>query len=202
MLSSDRLESGALVEAGLEAMRRSGKPLTRIPTKGRAMIYALPNKETVRVRTCNDHVLIVVGDSPSPDAKLNIEGTDWLLLVMPEIERTKGKIHAYLLPVVDVETEARRTHREWLASNPNTKGDNRTWNLWFRADGPEKASGYADRWSKYRLDSIVDVRETTAPKAADRPSDIKTEVENSRRRIAEIAGVPVEAVKITINFEG
>jgi hypothetical protein len=38
------------------------------------MIYALPNGGTARVRTCNDHVLIVPSDRPKPEAKLSIKG--------------------------------------------------------------------------------------------------------------------------------
>lgn len=196
----DRIESGTLVEAGLAAMSRVGKPLARLPSKGRAMLYALPNGETVRMRTCNDHVLIIVADRPSAEAKLNIEGTDWLLLVMPEIERTAGKTVAYLLPVAEVEDEARRTHREWLATAPNTKGQNTTWNLWFREDAPGKANDYAAKWARYKIDSSVDVAER--PTRAQSGGNVRMEVEAARKRIAAAAGVPVESVKITINFEG
>jgi hypothetical protein len=140
------------VEAGLAAMAQAGKPLTRLPSNGRAMIYSMPDGQSVRVRTCNDHVLIVIGDTVAPDAKLNIEGTDWLLFVVPKIERTPGKTLAYLLPTKEVEAEARRTHAEWLAGNPNTKGDNKTWNLWFNKDAPTEANDYATKWAKYRLD--------------------------------------------------
>ena len=165
------------------------------------MLYAMANGESVRMRTCNDHVLIVVGDNPTPEAKLNIEGTDWLLVVMPEVERTNGKVVTYLLPAAEVEAEARRTHQQWLQTNPNTKGDNRTWTLWFRRDAPGKANDYATKWAKYRLNNTV-VSESTATKPNGRPTDIKMEVESARIRIAQAAGVPVEAVKITINFEG
>jgi hypothetical protein len=198
---ADRIESETLVQAGLDAMRRLGKPLAKQPSKGRAMIYALPSGETVRMRTCNDHVLIVVADSPSADAKLNIEGTDWLLLVMPEVERTAGKTVAYLLPVAEVESEARRTHREWLATQPNTKGQNTTWNLWFRKDAPGKANDYATKWARYKLQGVVEVVERTSPSVSG-ANNVKAEVETARQRIAAAAGVPVEAVKITINFEG
>jgi hypothetical protein len=198
---TDRIESETLVEAGVDTMRSIGKPLTKLPSKGRAMLYALPNGETVRMRTCNDHVLIVVADSPSAEAKLNIEGTDWLLLVMPETERTAGKTVAYLLPVAEVEEEARRTHREWLATNPNTKGQNTTWNLWFRKDAPGKASDYASKWARHKLQSKVEVSERQTP-AASGGGNVKAEVEAARKRIAAAAGVPVESVKITINFEG
>lgn len=183
-------------------MEQAGKPLVRTPSKGRAMIYALPDGQSVRVRTCNDHVLLVVGESAALDARLNIEGTDWLLLVMPEVERTPGKTICYLLPTKEVEAEARRTHEEWLAGNPNTKGENRTWNLWFGKDAPPKANDYATKWAKYRLDvSVAAIRPTGVGNGNGR-TDIKTEVEEARRRIARSAGVPVEAVKITINFEG
>src|SRR5436305_699929 len=101
-----RVDSSELLEAGLALMRRGGKPLTRMPTKGRAMLYQLSNGETLRVRTCNDHVLIVVGDSPEPESMSNIEGTDWLLVVMPEIERTRGRVLAYLIPASEAEAEA------------------------------------------------------------------------------------------------
>ncbi len=165
------------------------------------MLYALPNGETVRMRTCNDHVLIVVAESTSPDSKLNIEGTDWLLLVMPETERKAGKTVAFLLPVAEVEKEARRTHGEWLATQPNTKGRNTTWNLWFKKDAPGKANDYAAKWARYKLDSTVEVAESPAA-LAPVAGNVKAEVETARKRIAAAAGVPVEAVKITINFEG
>ncbi len=183
-------------------MNAAAKPLTRQPSKGRAMLYALSNGETVRMRTCNDHVLIVVGDRPTADAKLNIEGTDWILMVMPEVERTPGNVDCYLLPTTEVEAEARRTHQEWLDGNPKTGGDNKTWNLWFKAGGPGKANDYARKWQRYKLKTspVVD----TAPRIDTRngTGNVKAEVENARKRIAEAAGVPVEAIKITINFEG
>ncbi len=199
---AERIESEILVQAGLAAMARAGRPLTRLPSKGRAMIYGMPDGQTVRVRTCNDHVLIVVGDTAAPDARLNIEGTDWLLFVIPEIERTPGNAISYLLPTKEVETEARRTHEEWLAGNPNTKGDNKTWNLWFKKDAPAKANDYATKWANYRLDVSIVTPKAATPLNGGRGPNIKTEVEEARRRIAEAAGVPIEAVKITINFEG
>jgi hypothetical protein len=187
-----RVDSEVLVEAGLAAMARAGKALTRLPSKGRAMIYRMPDGQTVRVRTCNDHVLIVVGDTAAHNAKLNIEG----------IERTLGNVVSYLLPTKEVEAEARRTHEEWLASDPNTKGDNKTWNLWFKREAPTKANDYETKWAKYRLDDTTTApKETVASNGSRRPN-IKTEVEDARRRIAHVADVPIEAVKITINFEG
>lgn len=202
MVARDRVDGADLVEAGLAAMEAVGKSLTKLPSKGRAMLYGLPNGETVRVRTCNDHLLIVVADRPDANANLNIEGTDWLLVVMPEKERTPGNMVSYLVPTSVAVAEARRTHREWLDSAPDTKGDNRTWNLWFRADGPGKANDYAAKWAGYRLNATPATKSETMPKPAPaRPGgNIKEEVEKARRRIAEVAGVPVEAVRISIDF--
>lgn len=181
-------------------MRREGKPLVKLPSAGRSMIYGMAGGQTVRLRTCNDHVLIIVADSPDNNARLNIEGTDWLLVVMPEVERTPGKTLSYLLPTSIVETEARKTHAEWLASNPNTRGENRTWNLWFGEEAPSKAKGYAQHWAKYRLALSSTIKSGQSDVRA--PSEnFRSEIERARQGIAELAGVPVEAVKITINFE-
>src|SRR5258707_6067690 len=142
MPKSPRIDNDALLTAGLELMRQDGKPLSKLQSPGRSMLYALSSGETVRVRTCNDHILIVLADRPDDDAKLNIEGTDWLLLVMPEIERTPGSVIAYLVPTKVAVEAARCTHREWLATKPNTKGGNTTWNLWFDPDWPAKANDF------------------------------------------------------------
>jgi len=197
----DRVESADLLAAGLELMRTNGKPLQKLDSPGRSMIYALPGGETVRVRTCNDHILIVVADRPDAEAKLNIEGTDWLLIIMPEIERQRGDVIAYLVPSSVAADAARQTHRDWLATQPDTKGTNTTWNLWFRADAPGKANNYAEKWQAYRLSGTGSTEKPVDP-LPESPvrGGIKAEVENARRRIAAAAGVPIEAVRITIDF--
>ena len=196
-----------LRDAGLELMRANGNPLTKRPSPGRAMLYEMPNGQSVRVRTCNDHVLVVVADNPTIDARLNIEGTDLLLIVMPEIERAEGKVVAYLVPTEEAEEAVRKSHEEWLSSNPNTKGRNTTWNLWFGHSpsgmtARKGKQGYAEKWARYRLEgdvSTVDIASAYIRRAGD-PESIPTEVENARRRIARAASVPVDAVKITIEF--
>jgi hypothetical protein len=203
MSRGPRIDNDLLLNAGLELMRRNGKPLKKLDSPGRSMRYELPNGETVRVRTCNDHILIVIADSPTEGAKLNIEGTDWLLLVMPEIERTAGRVIAYLVPTGVAVDAVRLTHREWLATRPNTKGSNTTWNLWFSPDGPAKANDFGAKWAQYRLQD-----EPEAPQPArfletsSEPGNVKNEVELARQRIARAAGVSPEAVRITIDFGG
>jgi hypothetical protein len=197
-----RVPNRDLLQAGLEAMRRKGQPLTRRQVRGRAMIYETGNGETVRVRTCNDHVLIILADSTDLNAKLNVEGTDWLLVVMPEEPRTPGAVVVYLIPAKEVVAEARKTHEEWLASEPNTKGGNVTWNLWFNDAGPSVASGYAEKWSRYRLESDVstgDTDKTVGVEAAGQ-SRVADVISAARLEIAQAAGVSVDAVRVSIEF--
>ncbi len=105
-------------------MRQNGMPLEKIQSGGRSMIYRRPDGQTVRVRTCNDHVLVVLADRPDEPAKLNIENTDHILIVMPETPRMRGRVHAYLVPTDDAVQAVRTAHAQWLAANPSTKGQN------------------------------------------------------------------------------
>ena len=198
-----KVDNEILLRAALELMEQEGKPLVKIPTKGRSMQYKMENGETVRVRTCNDHVLIAVAESPSENANLNIQGTDWLLIVMPEIERTHGKIIGYLIPTEIAVKEVRNTHKAWLATNPNTKGANTTWNIWFKDNGPDKANNFSAKWKNYRLNGNFSSHENVENKIYDtpgQPGKIKSEVESAKLRIARVAGVQPEAVKISIDF--
>jgi hypothetical protein len=199
MPKTPRIANDELLNAGLQLMKQNGKELAKLPGFGRSMMYSLANRETVRVRTCNDHILIVLSDQPSGDARLNIDGTDWLLVVMPEVERTPGKIRAYLVPTRVACEAARRTHQAWLDTHPNTKGDNRTWNLWFSADGPAKANNFDAYWKQYLLEGNADTTETLSP-VETMAGSVKTEVETARQRISRAAGVPPTAVRISIDF--
>jgi hypothetical protein len=196
MPNTEGVPNESLLAAALELMKQNGKPLTKTNGTGRSMRYSMPSGETVRVRTCNDHILIVLGNKAEGDAKLNIQGTDWLLVVMPEIPRRPGNVLAYLVPTAVAVKAARETHQAWLATNPNTKGDNRTWNLWFNENGPKKANGFHNHWSKYLLKGSADVEQ--APAAAE--TDVKSEVEAARLKISKAAGVPLSAVRISIDF--
>lgn len=188
-----------LVESGLELMRQNGMPLERIQSGGRSMIYRLPDDRTVRVRTCNDHVLVVLAETPDQNANLNIENTDLLLIVMPEVPRTRGPVHAYLVPTDVAVQAARTTHAQWLASNPSTKGQNRTWNLWFDDNGPAKANGFARTWASYRLQAKPSHVASSASSTAFNET-LGDVIAACRRRIATAAGVPELAVKISIDF--
>lgn len=204
----NRVDNRVLLKCGLELMRANGKPLTKQSSSGgRAMLYDLPNGQSVRIRTCNDHTLVVVSDSVTINAKLNIEGTDWLLLVMPEIERVKGKVLAYLVPTDEAVKAVRDSHEKWLSSSPNTKGHNTTWNLWFGDSGSgmsgrEEKYGYARKWAKFRLKGDItteDIEDAHVDSVSEKGS-VQAEVEDARQRIARAASVTVDAVKIYIDF--
>ena len=190
MAKLDRVDNEVLREAGLALMRENGKPLTKRPSRGRSMRYALPNGQSVRVRTSNDHILIVVADKPTEDARLNIEDTEWLLIVMPEVERKAGNVIAYLVPTQEAVEAVRKSHRAWLSSNPNTKGENTTWNLWFNSStgmaSRDEKRGYADKWAKFRLEGRVSTTEIMIVQGgrASEAGGIKAEVEAARQRIA------------------
>lgn len=205
-MPSPRVSNDALLAAGLDLMQQNGKPLTKVDSFGRSMMYRTPDGKTVRVRTCNDHILIVVADKATTDATLNIEGTDYLLIVMPEIERTPGKVSAYLIPTTVAVEASRSSHQAWLDSNPKTKGDNKTFCLWFRQNAPfARSSDYETKWAAYRLSgeastepvnanvNIIGVSPTV-------DGGIKAAVETARQMVSKVAGVSPDAVKITIQF--
>lgn len=194
----DRVPNQTLVDAAVEMMSFADKPMRKLATGTRAMKYALGDGKTVRVRTCNDHVLVVLASSAEESASLNIEGTDFLLIVMPETPRQAGPVIAYFLPTNVAVEDVRRAHAAWLTSGPATKGNNRTWNIWFD-DGPPGCSGFASRWGNYRLpnQSRNDFA-AKSPIGARRDGLLGTVIAKARSDIANAAGVPLDAVKITV----
>lgn len=198
-----KVPNDQLLEAGLRLMEQSGQRLQRMEAKGRAMLYRTADGKTVRVRTCNDHVLVAVADSPESEAKLNIEGTDSILIVMPEIPRSPGPVMAYFVPTAVAVEAIRSTHRDWLASNPSTKGENRTWNIWFDDKAPSKASGYAQKWAEYQLNGSANTQisvESRTESLTGRALTLGDVIAEAKRRIAAVAGVPETAVKITLDI--
>jgi hypothetical protein len=201
-MGEDRVPNEALVRAGLELMKQCGKPLERIKSNGRAMIYRMGDGATVRMRTCNDHLLVVLADADDPDtAGVNVEGTDFVLMVMPERQRTPGPIVGYLIPTAIVADAARSTHKAWLATNPNTKGENRTWNLWFNKYGPSIASNFFEKWQQYRLagSALAGLAIEASPSSSSLPR-LGDVIARAKAQIAEAAGVPADCVKITIDI--
>lgn len=184
-------------------MEQNGQPLLRAETKGRAKLFHTADGKTVRARTCNDHVLVVAADSPGPEAKLNIEGTDSILIVMPEIPRTPGPVMAFFVPSAVVVEAVRSSHRDWLASNPATNGENRTWAIWFDDDGPVRSRGFAQKWDEYRLQGSANAQVSPGSRSdtlKDGNGSLGDVIAEAKQRIAAAAGVPASAVKITLDL--
>ena len=113
------IDTKVLRRTGLELMRKNGRQLTK--KFGISQIYGMKNGtdiQTVRLKTHNDQILMIKSDSPYPDAKLSIEGTDWILLVMPRKKRSEGSIIGYLIPTSEVVDRARRSQRCLARSRP------------------------------------------------------------------------------------
>jgi len=190
-----------LLEAGLTLLNGLGKTATKISTGSRSMRYRLDDGSTVRVRTCNDHVLVALAGSAQEGAKLNIEGTDYLLIVMPEQARTHGNVIAYFLPTDVAVAAVRKSHKEWLASRPKTSGDNRTWNVWFDDFGTAW-SGFEKKWARYRLQGeLKAMSEQHQPEKSGASVPLGDVISAARKQIALAAGVPIDAVKITVTLE-
>ena len=159
------IDTKVLRRAGLELMRKNGRPLTK--KFGISQIYEMKNGtdiQTVRLKTHNDQILMIKSDNPYPDANLSIEGTDWILLVMPRKKRSEGSIIGHLIPTSEVVDRARRSHAAWLEADPNTNGETCTWKLEFNECGPGKYSGTMhekvgwglfEKWSNYCLSGEV-----------------------------------------------
>lgn len=213
MAKFSKIDSADLMQVAMRLMSANGKPLEKLPSRGREQVFGLPDGETVRVRTCNDRRLIVNADEPHVDAKLSIEGTNWLLVVIPEVARTPGPVSAYLVPAGVAVLEVRRSHGAWLESHPRTNGQNKAWKIEF--DGKDAPwESFASKWAQYRLPGSVDTQELAAasptaavltsamPVAPDsqEPTALRMEIDTARHRIAQIAGVSVEAVRVSIDF--
>ena len=166
MKQRNQIANKLLREAGVELMKKNKMPLGNI-TCGNSMIGLTPCKKSVRIRTSNDHRLIITANQPDPNASLNIEGTYWLLMVMPERERSLGKVIGYLIPTAEIKEKMKISHEAWLETKPQTSGNNQTWTLEFnkyigkRLDRHTKLGfDFFEKWKEYRLKDSVGILET------------------------------------------
>ena len=198
---TDRVSSKQLLAAGLQIMRNAGRELKKIKTSGRAQIYEMNNGETIRVRTCNDHVLLIAAENDGTYENMSIKGTDWILVVMPEIERTQSNIMAYLIPTDIAVEEARKILSEWTAIGSKTRGEHVTWYLFFSGDKGKRAYGYHEKWKQYLMESNKAILpKEPRPQTEEAINPLKQEIDIARHRIAKAAGVPAESVRISIDF--
>jgi len=188
-----------LLEAALRMMKKEGKPLEKTPNKGPAKLFKTPDGKTVRIRTCNDHLLVTVANHAEKGAKLSIEGTNYLLIIMPETPRTYGPVMAFLVPTDIAVKAVRDAHGKWLDQGPNTGGKNTTWNIWFAKGGPLASCGFFEKWAQYKLESNETVSPGSEQKSGgEMPGDTPSlgeVIKESKEQISKVAGVPASAVK-------
>jgi len=217
MMKVPRIPSDELRECALRQMEEAGMPLERLPSKSRAMLYKMENGETVRIRTTNDPILIVVADTPTPEANLNIDGTDHLLIVMPEAPRTPGPVKSYLVPTKVAVSAVRKAHQEWLDSNPTTKGDNRTWNIWF-GDTGRPGGNFGEVWKEYLLPATASTEgpsraghgsqhsygreKQEAPPSRSTQKTVADVIDKATQEISELTGVPRDSIQIEVKMGG
>ncbi len=201
-LMETRVSNRVLLAAALKLMRNNGYSLTDKYTAGRSNIYEMSDGQTVRVRTSNDPILVVLAEAPEPDAKLNIQGTDWLLFVMLEKKRTEGNIIGYLVPTQKAVNDVREAQQNWLSTRPNTKGNNRTWNIWFDESGRKTSNRYAEKWVDYRLEGTVSTHDVAAASSpSEKPAfEIGQEIAAMQARIARGTGLPPNFIKVSIEI--
>ena len=211
---SEKIKNINLVNAGLELMAQNDMPLVeKVAHTRKAMIYKMGDGTTVRLRTSNDHILPVVTKDVTtvdPEAPINIEGTDWLLIIMPEIERTHGNILAYLVPTDVAVTAAKGGYRAWLDSaNIHEAKGNRSRNLWF-GDPSSRPSydgrcDYAEEWKEYLLpghfETTPDIEVSNPDTLPFNPDQsLQDIIQEAQQNIATVAGVRTDNVKISIDF--
>lgn len=91
---------------------------------------------------------------------------------------------------------------------PENQGQKYHWNLWFDTDydGAEARDlkhSYATKWSQYRLEGTVSSLEIGNSSSLQKPinsNSIKSEIDIAQQRIARVANIPHEAVRVTIDF--
>ena len=152
MATPKKLKSEILRSAALEIATAAGRELKRIPV--RQLLYETPSGETVRLRTNNDRCLMTATSSVDRDrAKLDIDGTDFVLFGVPVEKRGTDLVEAYLVPTQVAVTAIKDSHKAWLEAGGSTKGANRTWAIWLDKSVPT-SDMYAEKWHAYRLGQL------------------------------------------------
>jgi hypothetical protein len=125
--------TNALRSIGLAALERTGCGPTRVASERRGQLYTMSDGRTVKLRTNNDRRVIVTTDDTRSNAKLDLEGCDFVLLVVPK----------------------QIANADWLASLPKTRDQNHTWQLFLNEGKPASGANFSGKWHTYRIDALV-----------------------------------------------
>jgi len=150
-MAGNKLTTESLRHAGLLLAELAGHSLHHVGGGTKKQIYKDKEGHDVRLRTTNDRVLTVRGSDPDPsEADLDIDGCDFVLIVMPTEKRQQGLIEAYWVPTPVAANTLRSAHNAWLDSQPRTSRENRTFSVWFDT-GVADSGMLRDKWRQYRI---------------------------------------------------
>jgi hypothetical protein len=199
MPTQDLIPTLTLRRAFLEMMQMAGRPLQRIDETKE--IYRLPDGKTMRLRTNNMPAVMAKVADGSADARLPFEGEDYVGIAFPAIGKP-DTIVGYLVPSEVAAKAFHTAHRKWLAADTSRSRDNRARVLKFdgRPDLPWR--GFEERWHEYLIGEIaLDVLPTVSElPTVIAKSALDVAIAECKKRIALLAGTPVSAISISINF--
>jgi len=211
----EKIPNKVLRLCALDIMENSDLPIKEVPSPGRSMIYKLSSGETVRLRTSNDPVLVVAVEPSDVGPKLNIEGTDKLLLVMPEQPLNRWEnIVGYLMPTSEVIAAIKSSYPKFFDRQTNRLKTKQALTLSFEDSG-KPSGGFEGKWERYLLPMkcparafqdevkpVQKVKKVSSPRQRPKgqPETVNDVIAEARERISEITKVPIKSVKVSVSL--
>jgi hypothetical protein len=185
-----------LRRAFLEMLRKNGQQAERV---GETLeVYKLPDGKTFRLRTNNQPALMAKVASGDVAARLPFEGENYVGVAFPAV----GNPHVivcYLVPS-DVAAKAIRvSHKNWMVEKKTRSRDNQSRLLRFDGRPDHPSRGFEQRWHQYLIGEI-DLDALPPEKMEIDTSELTREIMAAKKHLAGVAGVPVNAVSITISY--
>lgn len=185
-----------LRRAFLEMLRQVDRPAEHIGDTEE--IYKLPDGKTFRLRTNNMPALMAKVANGTTEARLPFESEDFVGVAFPAIGKP-DTIVCYLVPSIVAAKAIRAAHKKWLGEKKTHSRDNTHRHVRFDGRPDHPTRGYAEVWQKYLIGEIgLDV---LPPEAMEiNSNELTREIMFAKKHLAEVAGVPVNAVSITISY--
>jgi hypothetical protein len=185
-------DTAMLRQAFRDAMSRAGQPLKRVQevagsNRRTTQIYRTPSGQTVRLRTNRRRALMTVAAGLAAEDVMDGEGQqDFIGIVIPG---PLGSVECFLVPTDEAIQRLRCAHRSWLAQHPGSASDVRA----VRFDGDPRLAweGFSEKWARFCL---------PAPTSPSMRPTLEQIIADSRRAIAEQAGRPESAVRISVDY--
>lgn len=217
MMIGPKIPNAALIKCAAEIMSAENRSFEPISTRGRSMIYRTEDNKTVRLRTSNDHVLVIAAKPLEDKWQLNIEGTDYVLVVMPVIQRVVGEVRAFLVPTELLVRLVREEYAEMLNQVPEIGMKPNAVTVQFGS--PNNDGEPFDRaWDPYLLPHTTDshayvdipadkshrsrqLRQSKPKKRTKYLETVADVIMETKARISEITGSPIESVTVEVRIE-